>query len=188
MANKISKDDVLKARAAGEDEDDDIVAGDETITLRDPYTRSRIMIPSRGKKCKHWQCYDGKTFIEMTRTAKKMECPICYAPLTFQDLVVDGFFEDILAKTSIDTESIQLSHDGKWSEKPEHVVEQVIEKKVYDVCVIESSPEPEDSSRRLGTAKVSIGGGKIRDVGLILGLTASSKSRPVVIELSDDDD
>ncbi|KAJ3341501.1 SUMO ligase siz1, partial [Kappamyces sp. JEL0680] len=108
----LSKEEVLASRKAIQD--DDVVSGDETLALHDPFTRCRIDIPIRSRNCSHPQCFDAATFLQVTRTSKKVECPICYSKLDFNDLLVDGFFQDILRNTAADVEHVILSHDGTW--------------------------------------------------------------------------
>ncbi len=96
------------------DDDDDIVAGDTMLALFDPYTRCKIALPVKGKSCKHPQCFDALTFIQMTKTAKKIECPICYKKMDLNELIVDEFFDDILKNTSEDVEHVQMADTGEW--------------------------------------------------------------------------
>ena len=167
--SKVSKEDVFKERYGAKEDDDDIVAGLETVTLKDPYTRSKISVPVRGKACIHVQCYDAATFITMSKTAKKRECPVCFKPTCLEDLVVDGFFEDILANTPNDVESVEIGMEGKWSLRKEEVKNVVESKpKVVNEIVLLDDYSPQKPS----------GSGK--DL-LILGI----KAQPEIIYLSD---
>lgn len=114
---KLTKEAVIAKRTQKtNDDDDDIIAGDEIVNLLDPYSRCKISIPVRTLKCKHTQCYDLATFLQINSSARKaLECPICFKKMTFNDLIIDGFFEDILQNTASDVESVQITSDGKWS-------------------------------------------------------------------------
>lgn len=111
----VTKAGVLQSRVGKGAVDDDIVAGVETVSLKDPYTRCRIATPIRSKHCKHVQCFDGLTFLQLNKTSNKFECPYCYKRLLMDDLIVDGFFEDILLNTSDSLETVQINLDGNWA-------------------------------------------------------------------------
>jgi E3 SUMO-protein ligase PIAS1 len=93
---------------------DDLIAGPEVVSLRDPITRSRIKIPVKSQKCKHIQCFDGETYILMNQTRAKWECPVCNSKIAFPDLFFDGYFDDILKNTPEECDSVQILEDGKW--------------------------------------------------------------------------
>lgn len=56
-------------------------------------------------------------------------CPVCDKPAVFDNLVIDGYFQEVLASNSLppDKNEIQLHQDGSWSchiEEKKKVVEQ----------------------------------------------------------------
>lgn len=105
----------MEKRKATKDVDDDIVAGDEVVQLLDPFSRCRITIPVRGKNCKHTQCFDAFTYLQINKSSPKLECPICYSKLPLSQIVKDGLFEEILRDTSDDVEQVNVALDGTWS-------------------------------------------------------------------------
>ena len=111
----MTKEVILENRKKRENDDDDIIAGDEIVELLDPFSRCRISLPARGRKCKHTQCFDAFTYLQINKSSPKMECPICYSKLPLSQLVVDAFFEEILKETSEEVEQVHVSLDGKWS-------------------------------------------------------------------------
>lgn len=112
----MTKEQIFEARKSSKnDEDDDIVAGDEVVLLLDPFSRCRISVPVRGRSCKHTQCFDAFTYLEINKTRPNMECPICYAKLPLGQLMLDGLFEDILKGTKDDIEQVNVGLDGAWS-------------------------------------------------------------------------
>ena len=80
----------------------------------------RISIPARGRKCHHIQCFDCETFLQMNNKPEnpytKIECPVCFSIMHFDDLFIDGYFKDILETASPSCDSVQIEEDGKWSE------------------------------------------------------------------------
>lgn len=142
--NIVTKQDILHKRYNTKDNDDDIVAGKETVTLKDPYTRSKISIPVRGKNCIHVQCYDAATFILISKTAKKRECPVCYKPTTLDDLILDRYFEDILKNTDDLVEFVEIGLDGVWTLRKEEVksVVETKKKSVTEIVLLDDHPSP----------------------------------------------
>ena len=115
----------------GED-DDDIESGAEIVSLKDPITMGRITIPARGKSCNHIQCFDAETFMVMNSNLTEPraamygmrypECPVCYSKLPISDMIIDGYFKEILDTTSTECEQIQVESDGKWTEFEKPIV------------------------------------------------------------------
>lgn len=113
-------------------DDDDIVLVESTlnITLRDPFSASKICdMPVRGTACLHNECFDLDTFLETrpkkgdVTVADQWRCPICKADARPTTLVVDGFLvevrEELERKGLLDTRAIIVSQDGSWKPKPE---------------------------------------------------------------------
>jgi hypothetical protein len=98
--------------------DDDLETGPEIVSLKDPITRTRIKFPTKGKNCKHIQCFDGDTFIMYFNKpgVLKSECPVCNTKLSISDLIFDEYFEEILLKTDEDLNSVQIDQKGVWKE------------------------------------------------------------------------
>ncbi|KAJ3275446.1 SUMO ligase siz1 [Terramyces sp. JEL0728] len=94
--------------------ENDVVAGIETITLKDPYTRVKMTVPSRSRKCKHKQCFEASTFFSLNRTVPTWECPVCYKVIDPNDLIVDGYMDEIVQKTNGDVDSVTINTDGTW--------------------------------------------------------------------------
>jgi hypothetical protein len=62
------------------DEDDGVVlAGDTVISLRDPLSFLPIKVPARGRHCRHIQCFDLQTYVDMNQVQPTWKCPICHA-------------------------------------------------------------------------------------------------------------
>jgi hypothetical protein len=63
-----------------DDEDDEIIAMSTILSVRCPLGLGIIDLPARGKKCKHLQCFDLKTFLTFNRNARSRPwtCTICH--------------------------------------------------------------------------------------------------------------
>lgn len=108
-----SKEDVL-SRMRREADDDDIEAGAATMSLKCPFSYTRIKTPSRSAHCSHVQCFDAESFFSVNEQTPSWECPICHKNIKAEDLIMDGFVADILKKVPQDQESVIVEPDGSW--------------------------------------------------------------------------
>ncbi|SCO54829.1 uncharacterized protein FFNC_15670 [Fusarium fujikuroi] len=95
-------------------QDPSIVATSQVLTLMCPLSQKRLEFPCRGLDCKHWQCFDGTTYIQLQEQSPQWECPICYAYVPFDALAVDGYMDNILHKTPQSQERVTIDANGKW--------------------------------------------------------------------------
>ncbi|KAK9768486.1 E3 SUMO-protein ligase pli1 [Basidiobolus ranarum] len=114
-SRRMSKDEVLQ-RIKRENEDTDIIATSSVVSLKCPLSYQRIKLPCRSTLCPHIQCFDGLTFFRMNEQTPTWTCPTCNRSLESWDtIVIDGYFEDILQKVPEDIESIIVEPNGDWS-------------------------------------------------------------------------
>ncbi|SCO93003.1 E3 SUMO-protein ligase PIAS, putative [Plasmodium malariae] len=87
------------------------------ISLHCPFSLDRILIPCRGVKCCHIQCFDLKSFIDVTKKTKafnnRWKCPVCSLFLRPKDLVIDTFITYILSQVPKDIKEVELSKSGE---------------------------------------------------------------------------
>ncbi|BAM39974.1 uncharacterized protein TOT_020000241 [Theileria orientalis strain Shintoku] len=82
--------------------DDEIVCMDSThkLDFSCPVTLDKIEVPTRGKFCRHIQCYDLSGYLKvMERTSAfnmRWRCPECQLIVKPHDLVVDTFVEKLM--------------------------------------------------------------------------------------------
>jgi hypothetical protein len=125
--------DAIKAKLSTTEDDDDeiaIVQSNLLINLCDPFSTFQICnTPARGKLCPHNNCFDLDTFLR-TRMRKggvslpdMWRCPICGADARPDNLVVDGFLQEVhtelRAKGLLQTRAIVVNADGSWGPKVE---------------------------------------------------------------------
>ncbi|PCH33703.1 hypothetical protein WOLCODRAFT_135275 [Wolfiporia cocos MD-104 SS10] len=94
--------------------DDDIIAGHQKMSLKCPLSYMRIATPCRSAHCVHPQCFDAYSWFSLMEQTTTWLCPVCEKVLSVEDLIVDGYFDDILKNTSEDVEDIIVEADGQW--------------------------------------------------------------------------
>ncbi|KAF9973747.1 SUMO ligase siz1 [Actinomortierella ambigua] len=110
----LSKERMLQI-IADRNRDADVVVSASTLSLKCPLGFVRINIPCRSSYCSHLQCFDGYTFFNLNEQTPTWTCPVCSrAMLSWEEIVVDGYFTDILQNTPSSLESVTVQPDGKW--------------------------------------------------------------------------
>jgi len=95
-------------------EDDDVVAGPSSLSLKCPMSYVRIKVPSRSKYCVHSQCFDAESWFSVMEQTTTWLCPVCEKALMVDDLIVDGYFESILQATPDTVDDVIMEADGEW--------------------------------------------------------------------------
>lgn len=60
------------------------------------------------------QCFDATWWIENNATHPQWLCPLCSKALAFDDLIVDGYFLNILKAVPDTVEEVVVEPDGQW--------------------------------------------------------------------------
>ncbi|KAG0207335.1 SUMO ligase siz1 [Mortierella sp. GBA30] len=95
--------------------DEDIMATSSTLSLKCPLGFQRITVPCRSSYCQHLQCFDAYTFFNLNEQTPTWTCPVCSRTMhSWEEIVVDGYFKDILSSTPKSLESITVQADGTW--------------------------------------------------------------------------
>ncbi|KAJ3444652.1 zinc finger miz domain-containing protein [Anaeramoeba flamelloides] len=116
----------------------------DTFSLRCPLSRKRIKIPSRSIKCKHLQCFDLAQFINFAEFSKKWICPCCNIKIKINELIIDGFVQEIISKCTKKNEEVTVFPNGNWSfEKIESVTNKAQKPKTNPIDIV-FDPEIED--------------------------------------------
>lgn len=100
-----------------EDADCEIKTTSLRVSLTCPLGKMRMSTPCRATTCQHLQCFDASLFLQMNERKPTWNCPVCDKPALYDHLVIDGYFQDVLASSTLpnDTNEIQLHSDGSWS-------------------------------------------------------------------------
>jgi E3 SUMO-protein ligase PIAS1 len=94
--------------------DPDIEVSSRSVTLKCPITYARMKTPCRGIGCKHNQCFDAASYLQLQEQAPTWTCPHCNKSVPWEQLVVDQYILDILTSTSSDTDQVTVEPDGRW--------------------------------------------------------------------------
>jgi len=95
-------------------EDDDIVAGPQKMSLKCPLSFTRIITPCRSSKCVHPQCFDATSWFSVMEQTTTWLCPVCERVLDSKDLIIDGYFDEILKQSPESVEDVIVEADGEW--------------------------------------------------------------------------
>ncbi|XP_022257226.1 zinc finger MIZ domain-containing protein 1-like [Limulus polyphemus] len=103
------------------------------VSLKCPITFKRVSLPARGQDCKHIQCFDLESYLQMNCEKGAWRCPICNKTAYLEGLEVDQYVWAILTNLSnSEVDEVTMSANACWkpiSPKLEH--EQDFLHKVY---------------------------------------------------------
>lgn len=94
--------------------DEDVVVDNYPLKLKCPVSFSRMEVPVRSVFCKHVQCFDGRSFLQMQHQAAQWRCPVCDDPMSYASLAVDDFMSEILAQAPESADNVSLLKDGSY--------------------------------------------------------------------------
>lgn len=117
-----------------EDADCEIATTMLKVSLICPLGKMRMATPCRSSTCGHLQCFDASLYLQMNERKPTWNCPVCDKPAIYDNLVIDGYFQEVLASNKLlgDDNEIQLHKDGSWST---HV-------KSNDTCSVDTPSKP----------------------------------------------
>ncbi|KAF8562378.1 hypothetical protein P879_08232 [Paragonimus westermani] len=99
------------------DNDNDLVMPNTLpVQLLCPLSKCRIEVPVRGRACRHVQCYDATTYLIINERKPSWNCPVCDKKTYYEDLLIDGFFLDVLnSPATQELDEVVFHDDGSWS-------------------------------------------------------------------------
>ncbi|KAF8807349.1 hypothetical protein BYT27DRAFT_7164840 [Phlegmacium glaucopus] len=112
--NYRSRQEIQQKMVQAMTDDDDIIAGPQKMSLKCPLTFVRITTPCRSSKCVHPQCFDATSWFTMMEQTTTWLCPVCERTLDHKDLILDGYFDEILIDTTESVEDVMVEADGQW--------------------------------------------------------------------------
>ncbi|KAJ7151838.1 PINIT domain-containing protein [Mycena crocata] len=110
----VSAAEVRRQMMATMSDDDDIIAGSLKMSLKCPLTFMRISTPCRSAKCTHSQCFDATSWFAMMQQTTTWLCPVCETVLDWRELIIDGYFAEILETTPDTVDDVLVESDGQW--------------------------------------------------------------------------
>merc|ERR1711915_761611 len=102
------------------DDEDEIATTNLKVTVACPLGKMRMMIPCRPATCDHLQCFDASLFLQMNERKPTWQCPVCDSPALYDNLLVDGYFQEVIKAPELPVEEneIILNEDGSWHPVP----------------------------------------------------------------------
>ncbi|KAH7925216.1 hypothetical protein BV22DRAFT_1034323 [Leucogyrophana mollusca] len=109
-----SGDEIAAKMAKSLSVDDDIVAGPQKMSLKCPLSFIRVNSPCRSSLCVHPQCFDATSWFSVMEQTTTWLCPVCEKVLNADELIIDGYFDQILKDTPDSVEDVMVEADGQW--------------------------------------------------------------------------
>ncbi|KAJ7689980.1 PINIT domain-containing protein [Mycena rosella] len=110
----VSSAEIRRQMVAATPDDDDIIAGSLKMSLRCPLSFMRIGMPCRSSRCTHSQCFDANSWYAVMQQTTTWLCPVCENTLDWRELIIDGFFAEILKTTPDSVDDVLVESDGQW--------------------------------------------------------------------------
>lgn len=151
--------------------DDDLIEGPSRVSLRCPISHKRITSPVKGSSCKHHQCFDYHTFMEINSRRPSWKCPYCNRHISFPDLRLDLQMLKVLKETEESAIDVMVSGDGSW------------EVLLHEDTVTENMAVSQMSRRKELNSRNSSGESSAEE-----GEIRCEKLSSALIDLSDDDE
>ncbi|KAF5269801.1 hypothetical protein FQR65_LT05847 [Abscondita terminalis] len=170
-----------------EDADCEIATTCLRVSLMCPLGKMRMSTPCRSITCQHLQCFDASLFLQMNERKPTWGCPVCDKPALYDNLVIDGYFQDVLSSSAVDVSEIQLHKDGSWSsqiaeKKPVARVEKLPDESIEIISdeleVVSSVASKVDSSSN-GNPTTEEAAPKEKEVCVDLTVTDSDDDEPL---------
>ncbi|UYV65771.1 PIAS1 [Cordylochernes scorpioides] len=98
-----------------QDPDSEIATTSLRGSLMCPLGKMRMQVPSRSSTCTHLQCFDASLYIQMNEKKPTWICPVCDKPATFNNLIIDGLFQEITQSAPSECVEVQFHESGNWS-------------------------------------------------------------------------
>ncbi|KAH8024481.1 hypothetical protein HPB51_024683 [Rhipicephalus microplus] len=102
----------VQERASG---GDDIAVTSFHVSLTCPLSKKRMSVPCRAHGCKHVQCFDAASYLQVNETRPTWICPVCGRRADFFSLFVDQLFKQIVEKAPASCNSVVFRTDGSWT-------------------------------------------------------------------------
>ncbi|XP_056628097.1 zinc finger MIZ domain-containing protein 1-like [Triplophysa dalaica] len=85
------------------------------VSLKCPITFQRILLPARGHDCKHVQCFDLESYLELNSERGTWRCPVCNKAAVLEGLEVDQYVWGILnTLQNLDFEEVMIDPSCSW--------------------------------------------------------------------------
>ncbi|THH16817.1 hypothetical protein EW146_g3890 [Bondarzewia mesenterica] len=165
--------------------DDDIVAGPQKMSLKCPLSYMRISTPCRALQCVHPQCFDAMSWYSVNEQTTTWVCPVCDKSINHEDIIVDGYFDEILRTTPDSVEDVMVEADGEWHTSDDKYASAGWRSSHQPVAPLSLPPTPEKPViKRSSSQSPKLPG----DTGLVNGKSRAVYDDDAVLVLDSDDE
>lgn len=85
------------------------------VSLKCPITFKKITLPARGHECKHIQCFDLESYLQLNCERGSWRCPVCNKPAQLEGLEVDQYMWGILnTLNTSDVDEVTIDNGANW--------------------------------------------------------------------------
>ncbi|XP_063699763.1 zinc finger MIZ domain-containing protein 1 [Culicoides brevitarsis] len=87
------------------------------VYLKCGSTHKRITLPARGHDCKHIQCFDLETYLQVNCERGNWRCPICNKPALTEGVEIDQYMWGIMntiKASGADIDEFTIDSQGNW--------------------------------------------------------------------------
>uniref|UniRef100_A0A673JLV8 Zinc finger, MIZ-type containing 1a n=1 Tax=Sinocyclocheilus rhinocerous TaxID=307959 RepID=A0A673JLV8_9TELE len=89
------------------------------VSLKCPITFRRIQLPARGHDCKHVQCFDLESYLQLNCERGTWRCPVCNKSALLEGLEVDQYMWGVLnAIQNSEFEEVTIDPTCSWRPVP----------------------------------------------------------------------
>ncbi|XP_040820736.1 zinc finger MIZ domain-containing protein 2 isoform X2 [Ochotona curzoniae] len=89
------------------------------VSLKCPITFRRIQLPARGHDCRHIQCFDLESYLQLNCERGTWRCPVCNKTALLEGLEVDQYMLGVLIHIqNSDHEEITIDPTCSWKPVP----------------------------------------------------------------------
>ncbi|XP_063715800.1 E3 SUMO-protein ligase PIAS2-like isoform X2 [Symsagittifera roscoffensis] len=96
------------------DPDSEIAMTTLRASLNCPLGVCRMTMPVRSKQCSHVQCFDAQFYVKMNEKRPAWQCPVCGKEAPFSELMLDGYFLEVLDSSTYECTEIYCYDNGSW--------------------------------------------------------------------------
>uniref|UniRef100_A0AAV2LH04 SP-RING-type domain-containing protein n=1 Tax=Knipowitschia caucasica TaxID=637954 RepID=A0AAV2LH04_KNICA len=106
---------VAASSGAGLNGEDGVEQTAIKVSLKCPITFRRIQLPARGHDCKHVQCFDLESYLQLNCERGTWRCPVCNKTALLEGLEVDQYMWGILnAIQNSEFEEVTIDPTCSW--------------------------------------------------------------------------
>ncbi|KAF6204060.1 hypothetical protein GE061_002400 [Apolygus lucorum] len=95
----------------------DVAVTSTEFSLTCPLSRKRFVVPAQGENCNHLGCFDLHVYLKLNAHTRRWLCPVCNTKVLPTQLIVEGYWMEVLGQLEPHTNVVYLDSKGSWSPK-----------------------------------------------------------------------